>query len=298
MLMHLPRIPIATLAMITLALPTAPTFAAVCTPPGEIVVTDPAGDGPTPETDILDISFYEVVAGVHAGKIVVTLRVSTLAGSPSGLWFVAWEDATGDNQTTLSVSMCAGSPNFTYSYQTPEDTQSGSPDGGSYTASGTFEWIIARDKIGNPTDGQTFEQITGIAMPWVTLDPLPGCIPQGGAEGTDGGRYVLGSCLVDAPAVRPPVALRLGSPAPNPTRGDVSLALDVPAEMAGQGYDVAMFDMAGRRVRTIVSGLATPGRTMLRWNLRDARGERVRPGTYWARITVGGERRAQTVIVH
>ena len=298
MIMHLPRIPIATLAMITLALPTAPTFAAVCTPPGEIVVTDPSGDGPTPETDILDVSFYEVVAGVHAGKIVVTLRVSSLAGAPSGLWGVGWQDPSGDNSTTLTMSACEGAASFTYEYTTPEGTETGAPDGGSYAANGTIEFIIARDKIGDPSEGESFEQVAASAIPWVPAAPLPGCLPQLATDGTTTGRYVLGSCLVDAPAARPPVALRLGSPAPNPTRGDVSLALDVPAEMAGQAYDAAMFDMAGRRVRTIASGLATPGRTMLRWSLRDTRGERVRPGTYWARITVGGERRAQTVIVH
>lgn len=290
-------IPITALAMITLAALPAPSFAAVCSPPGEVVVTDPSGDGPTPETDILDVSFYEVVAGVEAGRIVVTLRVSSLAGAPSGLWSVGWQDASGDRTTTLVMSACEGEATFTYEYATPEGTETGTPDGGSYAAEGTIRFSIARDKIGSPGEGESFEQVGASAIPWVPAAPLPGCLPQLAMDGTTTGRYVLGSCLVDAPASRPPVALRLGAPTPNPARRDVSLALDVPAAMAGQAYEVVMFDMAGRRVRTIESGLATPGRTVVRWNLRDARGERVRPGSYWARITAGGVRRAQAVIV-
>jgi hypothetical protein len=283
-------------AMIILALPPSPTFAAVCSPPGEIVVTDPAGDGPSPEADILDVAIQEVVAGVYAGKLIVTLRASALGDAPSGLWLVQWKDVTGNNTTTFSMSACDGAAGFTYSYETPEATDSGSPDGGSYTAGGTMEWIIARDKIGSPANGETFEQISAIANAWVSVPPV-GCLPQAGTDGTAQGRYVVGSCLVDAPANGPSVALRLGAPAPNPARSDVSLALDVPAALTGQPFEVGMFDVSGRRQGTIASGAAVPGRTTLRWDLRNARGERVRPGTYWARITVGGERRTRVFVV-
>lgn len=290
-------ITVAALAMITLAALQVPSFAAVCSPPGEVVVTDPAGDGPAPELDILDIAIQEVVAGPNAGKIIVTMHVSSLAGTPSGLWVIQWRDGTGDNTTTIGMSVCeGGSPSYTYEYTTPEGYTSGTPDGGSYAADGTIEWILSRDTIGNPADGETFQQINGLAFV-LALDPLPGCLPQAAHDAAGPGQYTVGNCLVDAPAARPPVALRLGAPAPNPARGDVSFALDVPAMMAGQDHEVAMFDMAGRRVRTLASGLASAGRTQLRWDLRNARGERVRPGTYWARITVAGERRAQTVVV-
>lgn len=290
-------ITVAALAMITLAALQVPSFAAVCSPPGEIVVTDPAGDGPAPELDILDIAIQEVVAGPNAGKIIVTMHVSSLAGTPSGLWQVGWTDDTGDTTTRLGMFACEGAASYTYEYANPQGAETGTPDGGSYTASGAIEWIISRDKIGNPADGETFQQIQGITIIWVPLDPLPGCLPQGGNDGAGPGQYTVGNCLVDAPAARPPVALRLGAPAPNPARGDVSFALDVPAMMAGQDHEVAMFDMAGRRVRTLASGLTSAGRTPLRWDLRNARGERVRPGTYWARIMVAGERRAQAVVV-
>jgi hypothetical protein len=290
-------ITVAALAMITLAALQVPSFAAVCSPPGEVVVTDPPGDGPAPEVDILDIAIQEVVAGLHAGKIIVTMHVSSLAGTPSGLWAVEWRDGTGNNITRLAMNACEGDASFTFEYTTPEGTDSGTPDGGSYTTGGAIEWILSRDKIGDPADGETFQQIQGIAILWVPLDPLPGCLPQSGNDGAGPGQYTVGSCLVDAPSAAPAVALRLGAPAPNPARGDVSFALDVPAMMAGRDHEVAMFDMAGRRVRTLASGLTSAGRTPLRWDLRNARGERVRPGTYWARITVAGERRAQAVVV-
>jgi hypothetical protein len=290
-------IPIAALAMIAVVSLPAPSLAAVCSPPGEVVVTDPSGDGPGPETDILDITIQEVVAGPNAGKIIVTMHVASLAGTPSALWVIQWKDGTGDNTTTLGMSACeGGSPSYTYEYSTPEGYTSGTPDGGSYTADGAIEWILSRDKIGNPADGETFQQINGLAFVFA-LDPLPGCLPQAAHDAAAPGQYTVGSCLVDAPRAGPPVAFRLGGPVPNPTRGDVSFALDVPAVLEGSTYDAAMFDMAGRRVSRIQSGVAAAGRTLLRWNLRNASGERVRPGTYWARITVGAERRAQTVFV-
>jgi hypothetical protein len=285
-------------AMLSLALSPTRSFSAVCSPPGEIVVTDPSGDAPTPEIDILDVAIQEVIAGLYTGKFIVTMHVSSLGSTPSGLLIVRWEDATGNNVTQLSMNACEGVAGFGYSYDTPETSDSGAPDGGSYDPSGKIEWIISRDKIGSPTDGETFEQITAVTIRMEPATPLPGCLPlPAGSDGATPGHYVVGNCLVDAPSGRAPVALRLGAPAPNPARRDVSLALDVPAELAGQPYEVAMIDLAGRRLRTLVSGGAVPGRTLLQWDLRDARGERVRPGTYWARITLGGERRAQPVFV-
>ena len=285
------------MGLIILASPTSTILAAVCSPPGEVVVTDPSGDGPTPETDVLDIAIQEVVAGPNAGKIIVTLHVSSLGSTPSGLWVVGWEDGTGNNSTQFAMSACNGVPTFSYTYDTPENTESGAPDGGSYTAGGTIEWIIAREKIGSPANGELFVQIQAFANVWVPLDPLPGCLPQGGADTTAPGQYVVGNCLVDAPVDRPAIALRLGAPTPNPARGDVSFALEVPGELAGRSFEAALFDASGRRLRTIASGAVTPGRTALRWDLRDASEQRVRAGAYWARITVGGERRTQVFVV-
>jgi hypothetical protein len=283
-------------ALTALAIAPTSSFAAVCSPPGEVVVTDPEGDALGERIDILDIAIQEVVAGLHAGKIIVTMHVKALGSTPSGLWFVSWADASGDNTTGLSMSACEGAAAFSYSYSTPESSESGAPDGGSYDPSGWIEWIIARDKIGSPGDGETFEGIRGTTNAREPLLPGQACLPETNFDFAGPGRYVVGSCLVDVPGARA-AALRLGLPTPNPSRGDVSLTLDVPEAMAGSRFEAAVFDMAGRRVRTIESGVAAAGRTMLRWNLRNASGERVRPGTYWARITVGGERRAQTVFV-
>jgi hypothetical protein len=285
-----------TAAMLLLACPPDRSFATACSPPGEVVVTDPAGDAAPSTIDIRDIAIQEVIAGLYAGKFIVTMHVSNLGSTPSGLWAVSWRDQSGNNTTTLTMNACEGVAGFGYEYNTPDSNDSGTPDGGSFDASGKIEWIVARDKIGNPGDGDTFEQIQAIAILWTPLPPL-GCLPQSSNDGAGSGHYTVGSCLVDVPGARQPIALRLGLPSPNPARRDVSLALDVPSDLAGRAYEVAVFDMAGRRQSTIASGTAAAGRTMLRWNLRGAHGERVRPGTYWARITIGSERRAQTVFV-
>ncbi len=59
---------------------------------------------------------------------------------------------------------------------------------------------------------------------------------------------------------------------PNPARG--------PVRLEGLGPDVAVYDVTGRRIATAGRGLRAEGPAWV-WDLRD-RGERARPGLYWA----------------
>ena len=80
-------------------------------------------------------------------------------------------------------------------------------------------------------------------------------------------------------------AFSLGPAYPNPfvasARFDFSLAEAGPARME-------VFDLSGRRVATIVSGILTAGRHMARWDGRDERGRVIRAGLYLVRLTAGG----------
>lgn len=76
---------------------------------------------------------------------------------------------------------------------------------------------------------------------------------------------------------------RLGASAyPNPARGPQSIELFV----AGRAGDnpvaarVDIFDLSGRRVRALFSGLIAVGATRLGWDGADDAGRRVRPGAY------------------
>jgi len=74
----------------------------------------------------------------------------------------------------------------------------------------------------------------------------------------------------------------LSSPAPNPSRGVVRMALDLPEAGA---VDAAVYDLAGRRIASLASGSFAAGRHDLAWDGRDATGRAAAAGVYFARVT-------------
>jgi hypothetical protein len=87
---------------------------------------------------------------------------------------------------------------------------------------------------------------------------------------------VLDAGTVDAPPPAAP-ALAFAPPSPNPARGRqaFSYALPRPASVT-----LAVYDLAGRRVRILATGAQSAGTHAADWDLRDERGAAVRPGVY------------------
>ncbi len=92
-------------------------------------------------------------------------------------------------------------------------------------------------------------------------------------------------------------AVELGLPAPNPARGGTRLWYGVPAGREGARLDLAIYDLSGRRVRTLEQGIARSGRHSAEWDLRDASGSPAGPGVYFARLATGPEVCTRKVIV-
>lgn len=92
-----------------------------------------------------------------------------------------------------------------------------------------------------------------------------------------------------------PIALALSAPAPNPARGGTRVALTLAAPGP---VDVAVFDVGGRRVRTLAEGLRPAGRIDLAWDTRDEAGRAAPPGVYlvMARVT-GAEASTRIAVV-
>jgi hypothetical protein len=95
-----------------------------------------------------------------------------------------------------------------------------------------------------------------------------------------------------APQIDVPLRFALYPAAPNPTRGTVRLAFDLPAR-AHVRLDI--FDPQGRRVRRLEAEYAA-GRQAFEWDLRHTDGPRVSPGIYSYRLT-SGSFTAQTKMV-
>jgi hypothetical protein len=94
--------------------------------------------------------------------------------------------------------------------------------------------------------------------------------------------YVSGT--TDAPMAPPPLAL---SAYPNPFNPRVTLAVAVATE---QPLALVIYDAAGRRVRTLVSGPVPAGRHEFTWDGRDAADRSVAAGVYLAVVEAASGR--------
>jgi hypothetical protein len=81
---------------------------------------------------------------------------------------------------------------------------------------------------------------------------------------------------------------------PNPFCRSTTIAYTVEREAA---IEIAVFNVQGRKVRTLVSGQAFPGRHTITFDGTDDRGHRVSPGVYFYRLTIGDWRSAKKMIV-
>lgn len=104
-----------------------------------------------------------------------------------------------------------------------------------------------------------------------------------------------GSLGADAVAAVGPArasGLALAAPTPNPAHGPTVLAFDLPRAMRAS---VALFDLAGRRVRTLVDGQLPAGRSAPRWDGRDDAGRALPAGVYLALLSTDEGTRTRRV---
>lgn len=91
-----------------------------------------------------------------------------------------------------------------------------------------------------------------------------------------------------------PTAFRLLAPRPNPSRARVQIEFQLPRSEA---VDAQIFDVAGRRTRTLFAGqVLGPGDHLVSWDGRDAAGGPAAPGLYLVRFRAGGETRLARVV--
>jgi len=79
--------------------------------------------------------------------------------------------------------------------------------------------------------------------------------------------------------------LALSPPFPNPMRGRCELAFSV---ATGGAFSMDIYDIAGRHVRTIGTGTASPGLHSAAWDGTNDSGESVSAGVYFVRLSLDG----------
>jgi hypothetical protein len=92
-------------------------------------------------------------------------------------------------------------------------------------------------------------------------------------------------------------SLSFSKPSPNPARGVTRFEISIPEIVRGQELRVEVFDVAGRRVRSLVDQTASPGQAQIEWNLLDNSGLRVASGLYRVRVAIGDTRKTFPLLV-
>ena len=82
---------------------------------------------------------------------------------------------------------------------------------------------------------------------------------------------------------------------PNPFRPSTDIAFVVPT---GAGpIELAVYNIAGRRIATLMSGEVPPGPAAAVWDGRDDAGRQVAAGVYFVRLAAGTESRERKVVL-
>jgi hypothetical protein len=80
--------------------------------------------------------------------------------------------------------------------------------------------------------------------------------------------------------------LTLGGAIPNPFQGQSEISYGLPA---GGSIRLCIYDVLGRKVRTLLDGYERAGAYIITWNGRDDRGETLPNGIYLCRLEAGGK---------
>jgi hypothetical protein len=92
------------------------------------------------------------------------------------------------------------------------------------------------------------------------------------------------------PISRIPTGYDLFQNYPNPFNPSTTVLFDLPGDRGGkQHVTVVIYDMRGRRVRTLIDSDLEPGTHQIHWDGRNDRGEPIASGIYLYQLKAGGE---------
>ncbi len=87
----------------------------------------------------------------------------------------------------------------------------------------------------------------------------------------------------------------LSPPRPNPFNPTCELSFTLPT--SGASVSLAVYDLSGRRLRTLFSSIADGREHHVQWNGHDERGHPVSSGVYFACLQIGSELRSRKLVV-
>jgi len=116
--------------------------------------------------------------------------------------------------------------------------------------------------------------------------------------GHDGTVVLAGPVQVEVGSA--PAYTGISAAQPNPMRASTTLRFAVGTDAAGMGIApcrIDVFNVQGRRVRSLVGDSRPAGNYEIAWDGADERGARARAGMYYVRLSVGSFQRSMKVVV-
>ena len=227
---------------------------------------------------------------------------------------ISWDTYSGNNSSTTlwpqyaNLVFTTNDPNFNgtahievldaneYPYPSISLASLGLPEYITVTGSTTtYNWGTP-PFIGLDDDNTPYTQEIAVRLvdaPSVISPGLDIIQPQGGGGCGCGHEDARGG-LAQVDGAASPTAVTLRVLRETPLGGGISFAVGLPAETRAR---VDVFDITGRRLRTISNGVLPSGVTTLRWDGRDDAGQRARPGIVFARLSTPGEVRSARLVL-
>lgn len=271
---------------------------------------------PIPEDNPFDILWIDY--GCEDGLLTATMKVSSLAVIPQGVqWRVnftanAPETAPGvpglsdrgqsfflragvdtTSAQTFDWGTCSRASDGSTAY-----VDRGVADFGAFdTVNGTITMKIALDRLNAFAEPDIRLNSVLCGLRGQTLEPY--LEPAGNRHPLrdhtrGGGTYTVTPCGVLGVPETAAAAAFLGRPAPNPAAGRA--AVDFRIERSGF-VELAVFDPAGRRVRTLAAGVLAAGRHTREWDGRTDRFSDAAPGIYFLVLNAGGTVSSERIVL-
>jgi len=112
--------------------------------------------------------------------------------------------------------------------------------------------------------------------------------------------YDLDSAIFDmglTPTADPVLGLTLGHASPNPCTSSTTVSYSLPADKSGGSASLAVFDVAGRRVRNLQADSKSAAFNTVRWDGRNERGALAPAGVYFIQLSWRNKTQSTRVVL-
>jgi hypothetical protein len=98
---------------------------------------------------------------------------------------------------------------------------------------------------------------------------------------------------VNEPECLLPAAIEIGKVYPNPFNSSINIEFSITGE--SQRIDLSIFDIEGKLIRRLRSGISNPGNYAIKWDALDNSGAEISSGVYFIRLLSSRTDRARKV---